>query len=213
MQNTGAHFDDETATLFLSIPNFVSIVGSPFFGRMVDRKGRALVLIFAASCMMIVGHVVFFALAVELISISPVIIMIWLGLGYSMGAASLWPILSIVVEEQMLSTAYGTMTAVQNAGLAIFPLIIGQLQDANGIKGTKLQYTLPIMIFIGCAFVAIFLTLILIRVDKTNNGGLMNASSTERAARKKLISDQKKKLLESGANGDSTSVQIANGSN
>jgi len=192
MQKTGRHYDDATATLFLSIPNFVSIIGSPFFGRIVDRHGRALIMIFAASCMMIVAHLVFFALAVEIIDINPIAIMLWLGIGYSMGAASLWPILSIVIDEKMLSTGYGCMTAVQNAGLALFPLIIGQLQDSKSIRGTKLQYTLPIMIFIGCAFVALLLTVLLIRVDKRDSDGLMNASSAERQARKQLKADAEK---------------------
>ena len=59
------------------------------------------------------------------ISISPVYIMLWLGVAYSLGAAALWPTLSCIVEERLLGTAYGCMTAVQNLALAIFPLVIG----------------------------------------------------------------------------------------
>lgn len=54
--------------------------------------------------------------------------MLWLGVGYSMLASSLWPLLPYIINRNMLGTAYGAMTAVQNAGLAIFPQIIGALQ-------------------------------------------------------------------------------------
>jgi hypothetical protein len=39
------------------------------------------------------------------------------------------------------------------------------LQDSDSISGTKLQYTLPIFIFIGCAGVSILLTFILIGIS------------------------------------------------
>jgi len=107
------------------------------------------------------------------------------------------------LTKKMLGTAYGCMTAVQNAGLALFPMVIGFLQDSNGIKDTKLQYTIPIFIFIGCAGVAILLTLVLIGLDKIQNGGKMNASGDRRreiAAEEKLLAEEttaKAKLLES----------------
>jgi hypothetical protein len=49
------------------------------------------------------------------------------GFGYSMYASAIWPTLPFVIKAEMLGTGYGTMTAVQNAGLAIFPSIIGVL--------------------------------------------------------------------------------------
>jgi len=182
MQNTGRKFSEDTATNFLAIPNFVSIVFSPLFGRVVDRYGRALYLVLVASCMMIIAHLTFFGLAMEWFFLSPVVVMIWLGIGYSLGAASLWPTLALIIPSHLQATGYGCMTAVQNMGLALFPLIIGSLQGASGIDGTRLKYTLPLLIFIGCAGVAILLTLVLLRVDKTRHAGKLNASALERAA-------------------------------
>jgi len=127
--------------------------------------------------------------------------MLWLGVAYSLGASCLWPILSVVIPEKMQGTAYGCMTAVQNAGLALFPMTIGYLQDSDGIKDTKLQYTIPIFIFIGCAGVSIILTLILIGVDKVQNDGRMNASAAQRQRMK--AEKESQKLLRS-ATSDST---------
>lgn len=73
-------YDPNTATLFLSIPNFVAIIACPLFGRIVDRCGYALNWILFASVAMVVAHLSFLGLAEEWFSISPVPIMLWLGL-------------------------------------------------------------------------------------------------------------------------------------
>ncbi|KNC56071.1 major facilitator superfamily transporter domain-containing protein 1 [Thecamonas trahens ATCC 50062] len=178
MQETGHKYSSTTATLFLSIPNFVSIVASPTFGRLVDKVGRALFWIILASIMMIGVHIMFLLNALEVVEISPIPLMIWLGVSYSMGAASLWPILSLVVPDFMQGTAYGIMTATQNCALAFFPLLIGQLQDKYA--GSKKQYTLPLMIFIGCEVMSLFLTFILIGLDRKLTEGRLNMSAAER---------------------------------
>lgn len=114
----------------------------------------------------------------------PVPVMIWLGITYSLGASCLWPILAFIVEKEALGTAYGCMTSVQNLFLAVFAVIIGQLQDwASSKHPGVLQYTLPIMIFIGCAFIALLCTIALIALDRKQNGGKLNASAEQRAAR------------------------------
>lgn len=179
MQHTGGHFSKDAATLMVSIPNFVSIAASPLFGAVVDKRGGALSLIAVASVMMVLVHIGFLASAYEWVNIHPTILMTFLGLAYSLGAACMWPILSLVVEERLVSTGYGVMTAVQNLGLAVFPMLIGKLQDAAG-PHSKLKYTLPILIFIGCEGVSLLLTLTLIGVDKVKHGGLMNMSSVKR---------------------------------
>ena len=51
LQHTGAKYAPTEATFFLSIPNFVSIIASPTFGYLVDRKGKALIWIIIASLM------------------------------------------------------------------------------------------------------------------------------------------------------------------
>lgn len=182
MQHTGEEFASTTATLFLAVPNFVSIFCSPMFGSLVDEKGRALNLILSASCMMVLGHLAFLFMANGTIKMNPIFIMLWIGVAYALGAACIWPILALAIEPHMKGTGYGTMTAVQNMGLALFPFVIGQLQTADAIDGTTWKYTIPILIFIGCAGVAVSLTVILMRVDISTLGGVMNMSASERAA-------------------------------
>lgn len=183
MQNTGDCISGNTAGLYMAIPNFVAIIGSPLGGFMVDKMGRALIFISVACGMLICAHVFFLALAYGWVVASPVPVMIWLGITYSLGASSLWPILAFIVEKDALGTAYGCMTSVQNVHLAVAALVIGQLQDwASSSHPGVLQYTLPIMIFIGCAITALCLTILLIFVDR-KAGGKLNASAEERAVR------------------------------
>lgn len=178
----GHEFSPDTATLFLSIPNFVSIFASPFFGGLVDRKGRALIFIMVASVMLIVAHVGFLSNALEWVNIHPIIIMLWLGIAYAMGAAALWPTVALIVPANLVSTAYGCMTSVQNLGLALVPLIIGTVQSMDGVQGTSLKYSIPILIFIGCGVCSFFLALINLILDTKAGGGvsIMNAKASDR---------------------------------
>jgi len=180
MQNTGKHFPAKTATLFISIPNFVSIIMAPFFGFVIDRLGRSVIWIIVSSAMLVVAHVLFLATANDWFFVYPVPVMLWLGVSYSMAAASLWPLLPYIIDQAMLGTAYGAMTAIQNAGLAVTPQIIGALQGANGIHDTRLQYTLPTLIFIGSGCIACALGWVLIVVDRARHGGILNATGEEK---------------------------------
>ena len=72
---------------------------------------------------------------------NPIIEMIWLGVTYSLCAASLWPMVAMLVKMEQLGTAYGAMTAIQNLGIALVPLIVGKmLETADGSDPTLEQY-------------------------------------------------------------------------
>jgi len=187
MQETGSKYSNDTASLFLSIPNFVSILASPLFGGVVDVRGRALYFIALASLMLGGAHVLFLGLANDWFFIHPTIIMVWIGFAYSLGAACIWPILAFVIEKNMLATAYGCMTAIQNFGSAFISLGIGQIQDHTS---APLKYNMPILIFLGSIGTAFALTILLIILDK-RHGGKLNQSGIERANAQKALKDEK----------------------
>jgi len=187
MQNTGRKWDDNTATFFLFIPNFVAIPAAPFFGFLIDKKGRSLVWLIVASVMQVGAHIVFLLLSLEVIDLHPAIVMVWIGIGYSIFAASIWPLLPFVIKENMLGTGYGTMTAIQNAGLAFGPQIIGAIQTASGIENTKWEYILPLFIFISCAGISLIITLILTTVDRVRTGGILNSAGNEKQSHREKL--------------------------
>eukprot|EP00301_Raphidiophrys_heterophryoidea_P014563 c22984_g1_i1.p1 GENE.c22984_g1_i1~~c22984_g1_i1.p1 ORF type:complete len:591 (+),score=117.06 c22984_g1_i1:50-1774(+) len=199
MQNTGSKYDETTATRFLSIPNFVSVVASPAFGLLVDKKGRALVWICIASAMMIISMLVFLGNATEIIHVNPIPLMLWQGIGYALGASAIWPSLSRVVAPEICSTAYGMMTSVQNLGMAVFPQVIGMLQTNSHLQKHSLKYTVPILIFVVCESIALSLALFLFALDKRTLGGKLNASAKQRQqmenAAKQKADDESRKIM------------------
>mgnify|MGYP001111321991 CR=1 FL=1 len=179
MQETGRHYSPKTASLFLAIPNFISIGASPLFGRLVDSKGFAVTFLIMASVVLSTCHVMFLGDAYEWFFIHPAAIMAVLGLAYALGAASLWPLLPHVIAKKLVSTGFGTMTAIQNLGLSVFPLLISYIRGLSSIKGTKHEYGVPIVIFVACVALAAVLSVWLLVLDKRSDGKL-NASAQQR---------------------------------
>jgi len=180
MQKTGLKYAPTIASQFLAIPNFVAIPASPIFGILIDRYGRSCFWMLLACAMQVVGQTCFLLLAFGYLNFNgaPIVIMAWIGLAYSMFAASIWPTLPFIIRDNELGTGYGIMTSIQNAGLALFPLAIGKIQDA--LVGSDWKYYIPCIIFICCAGLALLLDLVLMVVDFAQTGGILNKSGAER---------------------------------
>lgn len=58
--------------------------------------------------------------------------MVGQGLAYSAFAAVIWPSVPLVVEKKLIGLGYGTITSVQNAGLASFPLVVATIYQKSG---------------------------------------------------------------------------------
>ncbi len=156
------------ANSYVAIPYTVSACLSPFLGFAIDRVGYSAQWVFLASCNLAAIHLCF-----SFTALSPFPAMLWMGVTYSLCAASLWPMVALIVEIKQLGTAYGLMTALQNLGLAVAPLIIGPLVDDN----TLASYQLAELIFAGCGAVAAVFTLALCAADARLGEGLLYSSS------------------------------------
>ena len=55
-----------------------------------------------------------------------------MGIGYSLLACALWPLVAMVVPKHQLGTAYGFMQSIQNLGLAVVSIVAGTLVDNYG---------------------------------------------------------------------------------
>merc|ERR1712224_997337 len=109
------------------IPYTVSAILSPFLGFIIDKLGYSLQLVVLA-CLNLAG----FHLSLYYLAIPPFASMVWLGATYSVAAASIWPMVALIVDEDSLATAYGLMTAIQNLGLAVAPIISGLILEGSG---------------------------------------------------------------------------------
>ena len=107
---------------------FGNIFMTPFFGRMIDRKGKAASIMYLGSAMLIGVHLLF---AVPLLShwLVAFLLMLVLGVAFSLVPSAMWPSVPKLIPEKQLGTAYALIFYIQNWGLMGVPLLIGWILD------------------------------------------------------------------------------------
>lgn len=153
------HMNESDANFICSIVYLISGIVSPLLGFMIDLTGRNLLWITVGISYTIAAHccLSFFTW------INPYISMACMGASYSILASSLWPLISLVIPENQLGTAYGVCSALQNSGLAIFTTVVGIIVDADP------SYLWSELFFIGCLSVALLAALVLLVWDFWQN--------------------------------------------
>lgn len=96
------HYTPDEANNINSMIYLVSALSSPFFGFIIDKVGFNITWIFLSTFATTISHCLLVFTQVD-----PYVGMIMMGIGYSMLAASLWPLVALIVPEYQLSTAYG----------------------------------------------------------------------------------------------------------
>ncbi|MDD8020058.1 MAG: MFS transporter [Acidobacteriota bacterium] len=158
-----------TAGGISSIIIFASMIFAPFAGRLIDRLGRRASLMILGSLILIPCH-----LLMGLTNIYPAYPMIFLGLAFVLVPAALWPSVPLVVKEERTGTAFGVMTAIQNIGLGLFPLLNGYLRDLTH------SYTASSLMFASLGLVGLVFSYLLKKADSREGGRL-------EAARQKTV--------------------------
>ncbi len=145
-----------------------TLIFTPFFGWLIDRKGKsATAMIFGAVALLIV-HLTF-----GLTNMMPYIPMVILGIAFSLVPAAMWPSMVKLVDEKKIGTAYGLMYSIQNLGLWAFPLFAGLILDKTN-PGNPLvsDYTWTILMFAGLGAIGLLFAILLKREDKRGNFGV-----------------------------------------
>lgn len=96
------HLTPDEANNVNSIVYLISAVASPLFGFVIDKTGRNVSWICAAVFSTIGAHTL-----LAFTMLNPYVGMVLMGLSYSMLAASLWPLVALIIPEYQLGTAYG----------------------------------------------------------------------------------------------------------
>jgi MFS family permease len=150
-----------TAGGITSIIIFASMILAPFAGRLVDKVGRRATLMIAGSLLMIPCH-----LAMGLTPIYPAYPMVLLGFSFVLVPAALWPSVPLIVRGERVGTAFGLMTAIQNIGLGLFPLLNGVLRDKTG------SYVASEVMFASLGVIGLAFAILLKRADRREHRGL-----------------------------------------
>jgi MFS family permease len=141
---------------------------TPLFGLFVDRRGKSATLMIFGSLLLFIVHLTF-----ALTYVTPYFLMVILGIAFSLIPAAMWPAVAKIVDEKKIGTAYGLMFTIQNAGLALFPILAGVLLDKANPPGTEpLDYTSTILMFAALGLVGLFFAILLKRQDKISGYGL-----------------------------------------
>jgi MFS family permease len=153
-----------TAGGVTSIIIFASMILAPFAGRLVDKVGKRATMMIVGSLIMIPSHLI-----MGVTKIYPAYPMIILGAAFVLVPAAMWPSIPLIVRKERVGTAFGLMTAIQNIGLALFPLLNGMLRDITQ------TYTSSMIMFSSLGFFGLIFAILLKRADAREGGGLERA--------------------------------------
>jgi len=172
--------DPEFAGLIPSLLPLGTLFMTPFFGNLYDRKGKGATIMIIGSIMLIFVHAVFAIPGLDNYLIAIVLVII-LGIAFSLVPSAMWPSVPKIIPEKQLGTAYALIFWVQNWGLMGVPLLIGWVLDKycitseefiDGGKIVRYDYTLPMIIFTGFGILALIFAFLLKAEDKKKGYGL-----------------------------------------
>ena len=170
------HVEPEMAGLIPAMLPFGTILLTPVFGSLYDRIGKGATLMVIGSVMLTVVHVLF---ALPLLNVwwFAVLIMVILGIAFSLVPSAMWPSVPKIIPMKQLGSAYAIIFYIQNIGLSMVPLLIGWVIDRYSTIRTpdgtvSYDYTLPMCIFALFGFVAILIAWGLKHEDAVKGYGL-----------------------------------------
>ena len=140
---------------------------TPIIGTFIDRLGKGITVMIYGSIILFVVHISF-----AFTMFSPYVLMILLGIAFSLVPASMWPTMVNMVKESQVGTAYGLMYSIQNLGLWGFHILAGIILDAtNPGNPDILNYKYVILMFASLGLLGLFFGIMLKRNDKKYNLG------------------------------------------
>jgi nitrate/nitrite transporter NarK len=173
--------DQSLAGLIPSLIPLGNLIMTPIFGGIYGRIGKGATLMIIGSVLLTLVHLLF-ALPLMNYWWFAVIIMIMLGIAFSLVPSALWPSVPKIIPEKQLGSAYAIIFWVQNIGLGFVPLIIGKVLEKFCVTGTRIaengsastvyDYTIPMLIFAAFGLVAILLSYLLKKEDAKKGYGL-----------------------------------------
>ena len=157
-----------------------TLILTPFFGYIYDRKGRGATIMIIGAVLLVVVHALFSVPSFDSTWIA-VCLTILLGIAFSLVPSAMWPSVAKIMPDNMLGTAYSMIFWVQNIGLSFVPLLIGfvlnkycqtgEITVAGNLTPTY-DYTIPMMIFAAFGVLSIVFALLLRRNDARKGYGL-----------------------------------------
>lgn len=159
----------EAASWMVSMLPFATVVFAPIFGLLVDKIGHGTRWMLTGAVLALIAHLML-AFAPSGIPFYGYLSMVFLGFGYSLVPAAMWPSVTKIVPNKVLGTAYSLIYWVQNLGLMSFKMFAGKiLADTNLDKGVSEAGAFWVeVMFVAVCVVALLLALSLSVYSRRN---------------------------------------------
>lgn len=144
----------ETASWMVSMLPFATVVFAPLFGILVDKLGHGTRWMLAGAVLALLAHLML-AFAPAGVPFWGYLSMVFLGFGYSLVPAAMWPSVPRIVPDKVLGTAFSLIYWIQNLGLMLFKMlagvILGKAAAGSGPVHVELMFVLVCIIALATA--------------------------------------------------------------
>ncbi len=116
-------------TITMLLP-FGTIILTPFFGGIYDKLGKGASIMIIGALILILVHGVLAIPALNLWWIAAIMVIV-LGIAFSLVPSAMWPSVPKIIPEKQLGTAYAVIFWIQNIGLMLIPLLLGNVLNST----------------------------------------------------------------------------------
>lgn len=181
--------DPKLSGVIPSLLPFGTILLTPLFGSLYDRKGKGATIMILGSLFITGSHLLLAAPFLRWWPVAVVAVLL-LGVGFSLVPSAMWPSVPKIIEERRLGTAYALIFYIQNlVALLAVPYVIGWILDRFCVVGRETvqeevggvlqelvtvhyNYTLPMVLFVLLGALAVVFALLLKGADRRFAYGL-----------------------------------------
>lgn len=165
----------QAAGMLNSFLPIAAMIATPLFGLLVDRVGRRSLFMAVGSLVLLPLFLIvtyapagpLMAIGAAQIPLTLVIVMLLLGIAFSLIPAVMWPSVAYIVEQRRLGTGYALMTLCQQIGMAIVPWAIGLMNDTfRASPENPSGYAAGMWIFTALASLGLFFSFMLWREER-----------------------------------------------
>ncbi|EEA07315.1 major facilitator superfamily transporter [Cryptosporidium muris RN66] len=153
------------AGIIMSLLYAVSVLVLPILGWIVDRVCERCKLLTISVGLLAIAHTL-------MLKLHPAISITILGFGYTLFATVYWPCISISVPSNLLGTALGVATCIQNIGFIVTPIEVAFLHS------TFRSYFVVEAFFLFISIMALIMCYLVTALDKELCGRLDFAANT-----------------------------------
>ena len=151
----------------VSMLPFSTVVFAPLFGMLVDKKGHGTRWMIIGSVLALSAHLLL-TFAPQGVPFWGYLAMVFLGFGYSLVPAALWPSVPKIVPDKVLGTTFALIYWVQNLGLLSFKMLAGFVLEGASSREASSWPDGPVsveLMFTGICIAAVVVALLFARTS------------------------------------------------